>query len=203
MNTISKELKRVEKLINTINGKIFRNRRYKDDLEWWVLGKISEILKMSSLPYPIYAEKKSPPDPDFLTYDKSRNIFKYIEITEVLEPTRKRSDEYREMPNEEIILEDEPNAKLSLELMERIKAKLLKRYGKNTWLFIYFDISYSSISPYGYWHKALMTNLKVWKENKEINLNDQIYKRIFITDAPAEALIQIYPKIQTIKPEEI
>jgi hypothetical protein len=129
MKNISEELKRVKELINNINGKIYQNREYKDDLEWWVLGKISEILKKHNMSYPAYAEKKLPPDPDFKTYDNSRNIFKYIEITEVLDPNRRRSDEYkRENPHNEIILADELNIELLQELKKRIEEKLLKRY---------------------------------------------------------------------------
>lgn len=204
MKIISEELKRVEELINSINGKIYQNRKYKDDLEWWVLGKISEILKKHNMPYPTYAKKKLPPDPDFKTYDNSRNIFKYIEITEVLDPDRRRSDEYKiENPHNEIILADEPNIELLQELKKRINAKLLKRYGTDTWLFIYFDISYSHLSIYGYWHRMISTNIRLWKEKYEINLYDQIYERIFITNSSAKSLVMIYPEIHTIKPENI
>ena len=204
MKIISEELKRVEELINNINGKIYQSREYKDDLEWWVLGKISGILKKYKMPYPVYAEKKTPPDPDFKTYDNSRIKFKYIEITEVLDPDRRRSDEYkRENPYNEIILADEPNIELLHELKKRIKLKLLKIYGTDTWLFIYFDISYSHLSIHGYWHRMILTNIRSWKEKNEINLNDQIYERIFITNSSAKSLVMIYPKIQIIKPENI
>ena len=140
MKEITNELHRVCQIIENIGGNIYLDKKYKNDLEWWVLGKISKMLKKSGLSYSTYAEKSD--HPDFITFDNYKSKFKKIEITEVIHPIRKRSDEY--VKNLEII-KNVSKETIDISLWEtlktRINDKLLKFYGSDIWLFIYFNIN--------------------------------------------------------------
>ena len=57
MKIIKHELNRIEKLIDQIDGKIFCDKKYENDLEWWILGRIATLLKEKGIDSPIYAAK--------------------------------------------------------------------------------------------------------------------------------------------------
>lgn len=195
MKIIDHELERVENLIDQINGDIFQ-REYENDLEWWILGKIVTLLSKDSIDYPIYAEKMKPHNPDFLTYSENKNKFKPIEITEVIDPKRKRSDEYKNKISRKIL--EAPNLDLWNSLKICLKKKFQKKYEPECWLFIYFDIIYPHISFHGYWDRAIRHHIESWNDKNEITLECSPYEKIFITNSSASALVQIYPDWITI-----
>lgn len=196
---IKNELSRVERIIRNIDINVFLSREYKDDLEWWTLGKIVVLLENSDLTFPVFAEKRNPPDPDFITYASDHKFYKYVEVTEVLNPQRYRSHEYankieRKVPNK-------PNIELIESLKTRIKQKLNMKYGADSWLFIYFNMTYSNLSLFGNWERLLLFHVTQWLQKKEIDFSNCSYERIFVTNSSGKALIQIYPNTTTIIPE--
>lgn len=201
MKIIKSELNKVEKLIDQINGEVFLDRKYKNDLEWWILGRITSLLRGKGVDSPVYAEKRDPPDPDFFTYSKRKKLFHPIEITEVIDSNRKRSKEYANKIYRKN--HSEPNLVLWNSLKNRLNDKFLKFYGKDCWLLIYFDIIYGHISLFGYWDRAILNHITSWNNNKEINLKSSPYEKIYITNSSATALVQIFPKLITVIPENI
>ena len=175
MKTIKSKLNIVKRLIEQINGDIFLERKYKNDLEWWILGRIATLLKKKGIDSPIYAEKKEPPNPDFLTYSDNKKLFKPIEITEVIDLKRKRSYEYKnKIPRE---TQEIPNLDLWNSLKICLKKKFLKKYEPDCWLFIYFDIIYPHISIHGYWDRAIRHYIESWNDKNEINLESSPYEK--------------------------
>ena len=204
MKKIIDELKRVSLLIKKINGDIYLDRKYKDDLEWWVLGKMTELLKASNEQYPVYADKLFPPEPDFITYDVNRNKFNPIEVTEVIDPKRKRSDEYKNsFKLDHTIVDSETNIGLWNTLKQRLNNKFLHKYENDCWLLIYFDITYSKISPYGYWHRAIINKAKIWFESKKCNTANCSYEKILVINSGGGAIVSLYPQLNVISSERI
>ena len=185
-------------IISQINGEIYQNQKYKADLEWWVLGNMTKILNNASLPYPSYAEKREPPDADFESFNQNNKLFKWIEITEVLEPDRKRSKEYKNGSRE---MSEQPNIELWQSLKQRILDKLNKDYGVDCWLLIYFDIIYGHISHYGTWHSGLLNNVSSWIQSGELSFSDCQFEQILILNSSGKALVSIYPRMKVISAE--
>ena len=198
MQLIQNELTRVVNNISKIDGDIYQDRKYKVDLEWWALGNMTKILNKASLPYPSYAEKREPPDADFESCNQDKKFFKWIEITEVLEPERKRSKEYK---NGNRQMHDQPNVELWQSLKQRIEDKLNKDYGVDCWLLIYFDIIYGHISHYGTWHSGLLNNVNSWIQSGELSFSDCQFEQILILNSSGKALVSIYPSMNVISAE--
>ena len=198
MKNILKELERVEKLI--VSDPDFHiNQKYKSDMEWWVLGKAGEILSELGFEYPTYAIKGE--SPDFITYNERQMEFYPIEVTEVLEPDRRRAEEYKigrqitdwsKTPGRLV----DPLEKPWLTLEACFLKKFKKKYPPKTWLIIYFNISYSHISEYGWWHKTLLANAKKW------DLSGCPFWKVLLLNSSGEALVDLFPKIYVIKPEK-
>lgn len=199
MKNIIDELERVIKLIRNINGKIY-NREYKDDLEWWVLGKVIKILQERAKEQPVYAKKADPPNADFITFDKQKNNFKSVEITEIMPPERKRTLEYT---TENFRNRNNPNVGLWLQLKDRLKNKLLKDYGKGCWLFIYFNIKYGDITPYGYWERGLKYHFDTWINANQLSFKNCKYEKILILDSKGEGLVSLFPFFEVIAREDL
>ena len=200
MQLIQNELARVEDIISEIDGEIYQDQKYKVDLEWWALGNMTKILNNASLPYPSYAEKREPPDADFKACNQDKNFFKWIEITEVLEPGRKRSKEYKNGSRE---MSEQPNIELWQSLKQRIKDKLNKDYGVGCWLLIYFNIIYGHISQYGTWHSGLLNNVNSWIQSGDLSFSNCQFEQILILNSSGKALVSIYPKTEVISPEKL
>jgi len=204
MKKIKNELNRVVKIRNKIEDEFLVSRDYKNDREWWILGHTSLILKEKQFPYPIFADKTKPPEPDFITYSKSGERFKPVEIGEILRPGRRR-DEYKDMKKYE------PNF-LDLEFVDEIKNpwssfisllndKFQKRYDTDCLLVIYHNIFYSEISKLGFWHNALLTAAKQWYDSGLFDLNKSPYERIIVINSNAQAMISLFPELLVISPE--
>jgi len=204
MKIIEDELKRVSLLIEKINGAIYLDRKYKDDLEWWVLGKTAELLKSSNEIFPKFADKLLPPEPDFITFDENGNKFNQIEVTEVINPNRKRSDECKKLFKIKL---SNPDNKININLLnalqEQLNKKLLMKYEDNCWLLVYFNIFYSQISPYGYWHRLIISSVKNWFETKSCDISDCSYDKILVINSGGGAMVELYPKLNVIITEKL
>jgi hypothetical protein len=143
MENIYSKFIQVYKWNNKHHGEIFLDRKYKDDLEWLVLGYVARILKINKLPYPTYAVKQE--SPDFITYDNHNCLFAPIEITEILHPDRKRTDEYRQEK-----IETEKFKKLSKkerrEIIENAKGELQEPDLRGKWHELWYLINPSTYS---------------------------------------------------------
>lgn len=184
MNLILDELKRVEQIFDNFEtrGK-HRNRKYKEDREWWILGKTKQIFDKEAIKFPSYAKKLSENDTDFdLSFD-GKNLYKKIQITEC--------------PPLDYLLKE--NSNQSINLWEFYKNIILKKlqyqFGKNNWLLIYFDIRYSAISENGFWHTAIL------RKSEQLDFSKCTYERIIIIDSKAEAAVSVYPFRYVIRPE--
>jgi len=186
-------LERVIKLIKSINGQIYFNQKYKTDLEWWILGKFCKALKKSQKQYPIYAKKRD--TPDFETYDANRNLVCYYEVTEVLIPGRKRTDEYR---SGSVYHKNYNPEKRNLNsLLERLDKKLICCYTKTN-LLIYLNISELDISTLGVWHGVIFKTLKIWLKEDKLSFENCRFNNIYILDSNGERIFRIYPDFNLI-----
>jgi len=189
---ISEEYKRVKNLFVAIPyGQIFINRKHKKDLEWWVSGKMRIIVNKTKSRFPRYAldiEKNG--EPDFYISKNGETIFKKIEITEVLKPGRKRSDEYK---GKNVIENNMLNIWSSFH--ERLKEKFKRNFGKDCWLIIYHNIRYADITSNGVWHDTLLANME------KIDFSKTKYEKIFVINAEGKAAVSIYPIKYVVYPE--
>ena len=185
MKLILDEYNRVVKIFENLEGpEDHRNRIYKLDREWWVLGRLKIIFNKESLghEFPDYADKLSENDTDFVISFDGEKKYKKIQITEV--------------PPLEII---NKNIKKKLDNWSAYKMivnkKLKSDFGKNNWLIIYFDLLYSHISSSGYWHNTIL-NI-----SGSIDLANNKYERIIIIDSRGDAAVSIFPFLFVIRPE--
>ena len=74
MKKILDELDRVESLFNSLEkDEDHRNNIYKEDREWWVLGRVKKIFDGEYIPFPDYAKKLPEDDTDFIiSFDGKR-----------------------------------------------------------------------------------------------------------------------------------
>ncbi|MBE2228359.1 MAG: hypothetical protein IAE93_13475 [Ignavibacteria bacterium] len=200
-------------------GDIFLKRTGKEDREWLILGYMTRMLKLNCQMYPVYAIGSEPHEPDFRTFDKDKNPFAPIEITEVQHPNRKRGDEYKKLQKEEKewnkLSEKEQEDELKKaeftvgkklidreiikqQIVKALKEKYKMRYHPSTWLLIYFNIPYGHFAGMGWWHSSMLYIInEIIAEN--IELQKVPYSRVLMTDCEGDAMIQIYPEVCTIK----
>lgn len=191
MKNISNELNRVQKLIRDINGDIYLNQKYKEDLEWWVLGRFCKSLEKAGNKYPTYAiKRKNTNPPDFELYNINGEINNLIEVTETLIPGRRRSYEYREnFVNAEGLKADKKNLD---SLLQRINDKLHSKF-VNTDLLIHLNISIFKISNLGAWHWIIYNSIKKWINEDNLNFDICNYNNVFILDSNGSRLFKVYP----------
>lgn len=197
MERISDELRRVQ--TTSLDDSDFNiHQKFQVDMEWWVLGKAVDGLKSVGIKAPEYAEKRQ--EVDFITYDAKREIFCPIEISEAMEPGRKRVNEYREAkqrsnepPLPGKLIEPIPDPWITLK--DVLKKKYSKKYPPRTWLIVYYNISYGKISNFGWWHKTILANAKNW------NIEKSPFERVLIINASGEAIVQFSPQLTVIKEE--
>lgn len=185
MKKILDELNRVEKKFENLDIEEHRNQKYKDDREWWVLGKLKLIFQNENLRFPDYAEKLEVDDTDFdISYDGEK-IFKRIQITEVVPIEYKK----RGGKNPEDIVD-------TWQLYEQILMnKLNMRFGLNNWLVIYFDELYSKLNDYGYWHNVIL------EKTKKIDFSKSTFEKILVIDSKGDAAVSLYPYLFVLRPE--
>lgn len=189
---ISDELKKVETFSKNLPyGSLFINKKYKKNLEWWVLGKMQRIVNKTKSRFPCYAldvEKNG--EADFYISKNGKTIFKSIEITEVLKPGRKRSDEYKgKNVAEKNILN------IWSSFYQRLEAKFKRNFGKDCWLIIYHNIRYAEITSNGSWHDTLLANME------NIDFSSSKYEKIFVINSDGKAAVSIYPIRYVVYPE--
>lgn len=185
---------RIEKLFRKRDGKVFTSRDYKKDLEWWVLLKLWHIFNLEKLPFPKFAKPfEKTTFPDFALSSDGINISNYIEVTEVLLPGRKRSDEYK---NKKDFSNQTANEKEIWISFERIlKKKLTRQFEINTWLLLYHNVRYTHISNYGYWHNSILGKFQ------EYDFTKSRYEHILVIDASGQACVSLFPYLYIIRPE--
>ncbi|MDP8269549.1 MAG: hypothetical protein P9L97_12565 [Candidatus Tenebribacter davisii] len=188
-------MKRVQELIKSIKGEIYLNQQFKEDLEWWVLGRFCSSLDNANRNTPVYAiKRKNTNPPDFELFNQNKDGIGLIEVTEVLKPERKRSDEYKNNTNNKKYKADKKNLN---SLLLRINDKLLSKF-YNTDLLIYLNISIFDISNLGSWHWILYNSIKNWVEENKLDFDICNYNNIFILDSNGSRLFKIYPIYELI-----
>lgn len=118
---------------------------YKQIREQWFLGHFVRLYNERAdvrLIFGQHLPESRTPQPDFAIYDDSGELCCYIEITEWLEPYRKRDQEY----NQDYAKVKGPRLSGGLDLpspVERLKEQLRKKgqekapfYPRNTWLLL-------------------------------------------------------------------
>ncbi|MBI3579821.1 MAG: hypothetical protein HY276_12335 [Ignavibacteriales bacterium] len=196
MRRIKDEVERVRQIQQTITPTDFyAERKYKDDREWSALGYFTDVLKKQGMDYPVFAIKKHPPDPDFMTYTENRKRFKPIEISEIHSPDEKPGDRYKEIDVEGHIIEPVEYPWSSLE--KQIADKFKKRYEPDCWLVLYFMMSYAKITMFGSWDTTILAKVKTLK------LDESPYQRVFVLYRKGNGLVCIYPERYVILPEQI
>lgn len=180
------------------NADFHIDRRFQVDMEWWVLGKAVECLAQAGDKTPVFAVKAN--HVDFMTFDRNGVPFCPIEITEALEPGRQRAKEYQDA--KQMSIGAKPEGKLIetiaypwKTLRKVLSNKYQKSYPSCTWLIVYFNISYSKISEFGWWHSTLIANASNW------NLATSPFARVLILNAGGDALVQISPQLAVVKEE--
>ena len=127
-------------------AELFR-RHNRKNLEWRILGSVCDLLKIAGLDHPFLAEEKDPPD--FVTYREDNSLWSEVEITEVLEPGRKRNEEMNSgmEPVPGYIYPIPPPLKEPfLGLRHAVLEKVKKPYAPNCVLIVYFNIGNCAIS---------------------------------------------------------
>jgi hypothetical protein len=197
MKRITGELKRVQ--TTSLDDPDFHiHQRFQVDMEWWVLGKAIEGLNNVGIEVPEYAEKRQ--EVDFITYNAKGKIFCPIEISEAMEPGRERVNEYREAkqrsnepPLPSKLIEPIPDPWITLK--DVLRKKYAKKYPAQTWLIVYYDISYAKISEYGWWHSTILANAKDW------NVKKSPFQRVLVLNSSGNAIVQFSPKLCVIREE--
>lgn len=204
MVKISIQSKKIDEVMKKVGNEFVCSQKYKDDREWWILCSFVRLYKRDKKIYPKYAEKRSPNDPDFLTFIGFKKEFHPIEVVEVLTPNRRRCKEYRDLKlkPQPVFESVEPIAEPWESMIENINKKFLKNYQKKCWLLVYHNMSYSEISHYGYWHNTVLHNFQDWYSSNIIKYNDCSYECIYIINSKAKALVRTYPDLKVIVPEK-
>jgi hypothetical protein len=183
MKIILNELERIEKLFSELPGlKDHRKKEYKDDLEWWILGRFKKILENEGLKFPNYAEKLLQNDTDFVVSFDGSHKYKCIQITECVQVDLKRG-------------KLEKNTDIWKEYENVLMKKLNYDFGPDNWLLIYFDNSYFQISSNGSWHKAIL------QRSLKFDMSSCKYEKVIAIDARGNAAVELYPFSFVICPE--
>ena len=200
---IKNELRRVTQFNKENFGEIYLSQKYKSDTEWWVLGKFCYCLENAQKMYPIFAHKrKNTNPPDFETFDNNNIPFGYFEITEVMKPGRKRSDEYKNntIYNSKAFEYDIKNIN---ELLICLNKKLKCQYTK-TDLIVRINVNINDFSKYGAWHWVVNNSIKKWIQDDKLNFDVCSFNNIYILDSNGERLFQIFPFCELIHtPEDV
>lgn len=205
MREIRTELRRIEREFPAPGATHFLTERsHRVDREWWVLGKAVSILEIVGEVYPTHAVPTDPPNPDFMTFQAAGAPFHPIEITEVLRPGRKRTQEYRDPYHGYGMSIVEPHPTPWISFQRKLREKYLKQYGRDCWLIVYHNMGYSDISHVGEWHRTLVYEANKWASDPAVpwNPSRSPYGRILIMDAKASAMVELFPTIRVIRPEQ-
>jgi hypothetical protein len=128
---------------NSMEPDFVSAEKFKPLREQWHLGHFIRMYNVSAETPLIFGEhlsEASAAQPDFVVYDGSGTMYCYIEVTEWLEPYRKRDLEYRnDSPRVRLVggLPGSPPLPNPLDrLKDQLRKKFRKQYPFNTWLLV-------------------------------------------------------------------
>jgi hypothetical protein len=205
MKRIADERNRIQSYQKTIaSNEFFNDRRFKDDLEWLILGYLQAILVDVKWPAPEFAKRLVPPEPDFATYDIAGEPFRRIEVTEVLRPEYRRGAHYRELVKSSARFYEipEPHPKPWTSFYQTLRSKLSKPYASGSWLLIYHDMSASEFDDYSPWHDRIFREAKTWTTDSEsaVDVTRSQYESIYVVDASGVGAVRLYPHWDVVRP---
>jgi hypothetical protein len=118
----------------------------KREQETWLLGRFVDAYNDNAKIKLTWAELREAPD--FAIFDQDKNLICHFEVTEWLDPGRRRDDEYKSSPiSRAVPVPDDPE--LRSQALDHLRAQLsdkfrkAKKYPKNTWLLISVNVLYS------------------------------------------------------------
>jgi hypothetical protein len=118
----------------------------KSETEIWLLGRFVDAYNDNTSRKLIWGERREAPD--FAVFDEGKNLVCHIEVTEWLDPDRRRDDEYKSTPiSKAVPVPDEPELRDRAidHLCDQLTRKFRKarEYQANTWLLISVNVLYS------------------------------------------------------------
>jgi hypothetical protein len=181
----------------------FFTRPYQTDWEWLILSYLSETLSATDGQGPIFADKLSPPAPDFQTYDRDGKPFQRIEVTEVLRPGYKRGAFHREMAKRQQKYYDipDPHPQPWLSFCATLRNKLRKPYAPASSLLIYHDMPASEFRDFSPWHDLILCELQSWTVDSEetCDITQSRYQNIYVVDAAGVGAVRLHPHWDVIR----
>jgi hypothetical protein len=118
----------------------------KKERETWLLGNFVDAYNENVEREMTWADLQEAPD--FAIFDQDKNLICHLEVTEWLDPGRRRDDEYKSSPiSKAVPVPDDPELRsqaldhLRTQLSDKFKKA--KKYPKNTWLLISVNVLYS------------------------------------------------------------
>ena len=127
------------------------NSKQQPTLENWVLFNFCEMYNRDRPQRLEWVERGEPPAPDFLVFTRPNATPVPLEITELLDPDRKRREEYKsaweqaERTGDYLAASDVPEPSLGYDrgLIGQARQVLARKFGKpyphGTWLVVYFN----------------------------------------------------------------
>ena len=198
MKRIADERTRIDGYKYTVgSAEFFNNRKYSEDFEWLILSYLTRILSLVGHQSPEYAEKLSPPAPDFQTYLTPEQPFRRIEVTEILRPDYRRGEFHRQFANNGQRFYDvpDPHPQPWSSFQRVLRAKLAKAYAPDSWLLIYHDMSASEFADFSPWHERILRELRTWTHDSDTicDITASRYESIYVVDASGEGAIRLHP----------
>ncbi len=171
----------------------------KKSREAWVLGRFADAYNANSSQRIIFAEEREPPD--FALYGEFGEPLGFAEITEWLDPKRKRDDEYKSPPRRKVI--DVPDCeKRRADAIKRLEEQLGNKfeaacgYPQGTSLIIHFNVNnvlwYES-DPRDRAESDSVSEI-VWKMRDSIPSTVTKIWLLSPTRGPGSIINQIYPE---------
>ena len=152
--------------------------------EQWLLGRFSKLYNRERENRRFdYATKLNESDfgqntPDFEVFDEKQSWVTDVEITEALDQSRHRDDEYKSVTSKLVHIEEWEYIPT---IQERIDDKCQKRYPRKTWLIVYQNI-YSSMHDYFPTNKLI--DIQIPQSCK--------FEKIFILDSDGNKYVRLY-----------
>jgi hypothetical protein len=182
----------------------FNNRRYRDDFEWLILSYLTGALAAAGWEHPEFAQKRQPPEPDFMTYLDPSTPSRPVEVSEVLRPEYRRGEFHREAARlgRKFYEIPDPHPKPWSSFCHVLRSKLRKPYAAGAWLLIYHDMTASEYPDYRPWHELVLQELTGWTydSGETCDITASKYETIFVVDASGTGLVRLHPYWDVIRP---
>lgn len=204
MKRITDERTRIDGYRFTVGGaEFFNDRKYREDFEWLILSYLTRILTLAGQLSPEYAEKLSPPAPDFQTYLASDTPFRRIEVTEVLRPDYRRGEVHsqRAKSSQRFYDVSDPHSQPWSSFHRVLRAKLAKPYALNSWLLIYHDMPASEFADFSPWHERVRRALCTWTNDSATtcDITASHYESIYVVDCNGEGAVRLHPHWDVVR----